>query len=181
MSDPPKPSVHGLRWITGLIIGLPVLACFAGGPRWSWGLLVSVTSPIGMWELHGLFFRDDDPIPPKWRAYSFAAALVLPLGTFFWGLTGLNLCLFGAVFGSLILMMLSSPRDPDEISRIARLVFSWFYVPYLLSYVILLGAIPEGRFWVVFVLGVIVAVLPERRRDGAKPATRGEPWPGRNS
>jgi len=32
----------------------------------------------------------------------------------------------------------------------------------------------------VILLGVIVAVLPERRRDGGKPSARVEPWPGRN-
>ncbi|MFZ2446430.1 MAG: phosphatidate cytidylyltransferase [Syntrophobacteraceae bacterium] len=155
MSDPQKSSKHALRWLTGLSIGLPVLACFAAGPRWSWLLLVIITAPIGIWELHGLFFRD--LLPLKWRIFSFSVTLLLPLGTFFWGTQGLNLVLFFSVFCAFFLMMLSSPRDPDEISRIARLALAWLYVPYMLSYVLLIGTVPGGRFWVILVLGVIVA------------------------
>lgn len=155
MSDPPKSNSHAQRWFTGLAVGLPVLACLAAGPHWTWWLLVSISASIGIWELHGIFFRD--PLPLKWRILSFCVTLSMPMATFLWGIQGINLALLISVFAAFFLMMLSSPRDPEEIGRIAHLVLAWLYIPYMLSHLLLIGGFTEGRFWIVFVLGVIVA------------------------
>ncbi|MEM5787220.1 MAG: phosphatidate cytidylyltransferase, partial [Syntrophobacteraceae bacterium] len=148
-------SSHYQRWITGLLIGIPVMACLILGPRWSWCLLISTVAPIAVWELHGLIFRE--PLPHRWQALSFSTAMLLPFSTYFLGLAGLNLTLFCAFFSALFLMLARSPRNPEEIPRIAQLVFAWVYVPFLLSFVLLLGDAPRGRMWVVFVLLVIIA------------------------
>ncbi|MEN6437472.1 MAG: phosphatidate cytidylyltransferase [Syntrophobacter sp.] len=148
-------SPHALRWLTGTLIGLPVLACVAAGPPWCLCLLLMLASPVALWEIHGLVFLE--PIPLKWRVFSYCAGVLFPLGAFFWGLPGLNLVLFCFLFGAFFLMMACSPRDPDGLQRIAQLTLAWFYVPYLLSYVLLLRAAPLGRYWIIFVLGVIIA------------------------
>ena len=110
---------------------------------------------LGLWEMHGLLFQA--PLSGKWRIFSFAAGLFLPLGTYLWGITGLNFALFISFFAALSLMMLSSPLDRDQIGRIALLSFAWLYLPYFISFVLLIGAAPQGRFWILFVLAVTVA------------------------
>ncbi len=42
-------------------------------------------------------------------------------------------------------------------AAIALLSFAWLYVPYFISFVLLIGAAPQGRFWILFLLAVIVA------------------------
>jgi phosphatidate cytidylyltransferase len=143
------------RWFTGLLIGLPVLACVGAGPPWSWYLIVSLATTIGLWELDGLLF--DAPLSRKWRSLLFAAGLFMPLATYLWGLTGLNVALFISFFAALSLMMVSNPLDRDEIGCIALLLFAWLYLPYLISFVLLIGAAPHGRYWLLFVLAVVIA------------------------
>ncbi len=155
MPDFLKSSSHFQRCLTGIFIALPVLACVAFGPPWSWYLLVSVATAIGLWELHGLLF--DAPLSFKWLFLSFAAGLFLPLGTYLWGITGLNIALFVSFFAALSIMMVSAPMDRDEIGRIAILSFAWIYLPYCISFVPLIGAEPQGRSWIFFVLAVIVS------------------------
>ncbi len=155
MPDSAKSNSHAQRWYTGLAIGLPVLACLSAGPVWTWWLLVSITGSLGTWELQGILFQT--PLPSRWRIFSFSVALAMPLATLMLGAQGINLVLMAAIFGAFSMMLICSPRDPEEIGRIAHLVLTWVYVPYLLSHMLLLGAFPEGRFWVIFVLGVIVA------------------------
>ena len=155
MPDCFKTNPHLKRWCTGAAIGLPVLACVAVGPAWSWCLLVSVAAAIGLWELHGLLFPDS--LSRKWKFVSFAAGLLLPIGTYSCGIAGLNLALFASFFAALFIMMLSAPLDRDEIGRIALLAFAWLYLPYFISFVILVGNAPQGRLWIIFVLVVIVA------------------------
>jgi len=148
-------SPHAQRWLTGTLIGLPVLACVAAGPPWCLWLLLMVACPIALWEIHGLVFHQ--PIPLKWQVFSYSAGMFFPFGAFFWGLSGLNLVLFAYLFGAFFFMMACSPRDPEGLQRIAQLTLAWFYVPYLLSYVLLLRAAPLGRYWIIFVMGVIIA------------------------
>jgi len=155
MPDSLKSSFHIQRWVTGILLGLPVLACIAAGPPWSWWLLVSLVTTIGLWELHGLLFHV--PLSGKWRFFSFAAGLFLPFATYLWGITGLNFALFVSFFAALCLMMISSPLDCNEIGRIALLSFAWLYLPYCISFVLLIGEAPQGRFWILFLLAVIVA------------------------
>jgi phosphatidate cytidylyltransferase len=155
MPDTLKSNPHFQRWFTGVFIGLPVLACVAAGPSWSWYLIVSVGAAIGLWELHGLLF--DDALSRKWQCVSFAAGILLPLGTYLWGITGLNFALFVSFFAALFIMMVSAPIDHDEIGRIALLTFAWLYLPYFISFVILVGNAPQGRLWILFVLAVIIS------------------------
>jgi len=150
-----KSHSHRQRWFTGIVIGLPVLACIAVGPPWSSYLLVSIATAIGLWELHSLLFQT--PLSSKWRAVSFAAGLLMPLGTFLWGITGLNIALFVSFFAALSIMMISTPIDRNEIERIALLSFSWLYLPYLISFALLIASAAQGRFWILFVLAVIVS------------------------
>jgi len=155
MPDCLKPNPHIKRWLTGILVGVPVLICIAAGPPWSWWLLVSIASTIGLWEVHGLLFLV--PLSGKWRFFLFAAGLFLPLATYLWGITGLNFALFASFFTALSLMMITSPLDRDQIGQIALLLFAWLYLPYFISFVLLIAGAPQGRFWIVFLLAVIVA------------------------
>ena len=156
MSETPQSPSSKLRWITGILLGLPVLACVSGRPPSGVGLaLVLLAVEIGLWELHGLLL--EVPFPGKWKMFSYAAGLFIPYLTYRWGVTGLNCGLFLSLFSALALMMISAPLDRDEIGRIAFLSFAWLYVPYLLSFVLLLWDRPNGRYWILFLLAVIVA------------------------
>jgi phosphatidate cytidylyltransferase len=155
MPDSPTSTPHAQRVITGASIGLPVLACIAAGPHWGWLLLVIAVTAIGLWEAHGLFFSER--LPAKWVVFSHAVGIFYPLAAYFLGLPGLGFALYLSLFAAFSLMMISSPCASDELARIAGLSLAWFYVPYLLSFFLLLGEAPQGRFWILFVLAVIVA------------------------
>lgn len=148
-------SPHVQRVITGVLVALPVLACIVFGPPWTWWLLLTLIMLIGLWEMHGLFFPD--PLPSKWRALSYLAAPLFPFAAYQGGLPGLSLALTLFLFAAFSLMLISAPRDPVELSRIGTLAFTWLYVPYLLSYVLLVGMAPQGRYWIVFVLAIAIA------------------------
>jgi phosphatidate cytidylyltransferase len=81
----------------------------------------------------------------------------LPFSTYLWGITGLNFALFVSFFGALSFKMISSPSDRDEIERIALLSFALIYLPYFISFVLLIGGAQQGRYWILFLLTVIVA------------------------
>jgi phosphatidate cytidylyltransferase len=150
-----KSSPHIQRWVTGILVGVPVFVCVAAGPPWAWWLLACLAISIGLWELHGLLFTV--ALPAKWRLFSFATGIFLPFSTYLWGITGLNFALFFSFFSALFLMIISSPLERYELERIVLLTFAMIYLPYFISFVLLIGAEPQGRYWIIFLLVVIVA------------------------
>ena len=81
----------------------------------------------------------------------------LPLAAYAFGLPGLSFALCLSLLAAFSLLMIASARTSDGLHRMALLALAWLYVPYLLSFVLLLGAAPQGRFRILFVLVVIVA------------------------
>jgi len=144
-----------LRWITSIVIGVPLILCIAFAPPLCWWFLIILVAEIGLWELYGLLFHV--PLSWKWRFFYFAGGLLLPSGAYLFGITGLTFALFISFFAALFLMMISSPLDHDEIARIGQLCFAWLYLPYFLSFVLLIGGGTQGRTWIFFLLAVIIA------------------------
>jgi phosphatidate cytidylyltransferase len=53
--------------------------------------------------------------------------------------------------------MFFSRLDPSGIYRLAHFSLGWLYIPYLLSYVLLIGHLAEGTLWIFYVLLVTTA------------------------
>jgi phosphatidate cytidylyltransferase len=147
---------HTLRLMTGSLLLLPLLALLSVGPYWSWLVVVALAAGAGLWEFERLIF-DENGLPPWWQAFYVLAGLLLPLGAAIGGAAGLHGMLVLSLFGGLSCLLVFSPLDPTQLDRLARLCLGWLYIPYLLSYVLLIGRMEAGRAWMFFILVVIVA------------------------
>jgi phosphatidate cytidylyltransferase len=148
-------SPHAQRWITGLLIALPVVLAVSAGPLWTLWLVVSLAAAAGLSETEKLLF--EEPLPRAWRAVLFLGGMLIPFGAWIAGITGLTLALAGALFSTFILMLASAPLEPAALTRSARICLAWLYIPFLLSFVLPILRFPQGRLWVLFLLIVIVS------------------------
>ncbi|NTV41764.1 MAG: phosphatidate cytidylyltransferase [Syntrophobacteraceae bacterium] len=146
---------HKQRIVTSFLLGVPLVFLLAAGPFWSWALLVMGVSALGLWELQGLLFRESLSRP--WQLFFLLAGVLLPLASAMGGFVWLHVALVTAFFTSLVLLLMTSPLDPAGIPRLALFQLGWLYIPYLLSYVLLIGEDGQGRTWIFFVLIVIIA------------------------
>lgn len=145
---------HQQRLLTGILLGLPVLFLLARGPQWSWCILVMAAVAGGLWELSTLAFPEG--LSRSQGAAFLLIGLALPLGAAIGGFYGLQLVLAVGFFAGFAWLLLTNPLDPRGLSRLAVFSFSWLYIPYLLSYVLVLGQHPDGVKWVFFILSVTV-------------------------
>lgn len=146
---------HKQRVLTALSIGIPLLAILGAGPYWSWYLLVGAASAVGLLEFDGLIFREG--LPRGWLAPHILGAFLIPLGAALGGATGLHAALTASLFLAFFALLVVSPGDPEGVHRLAKLVLGWLYVPYLLSYVLLLGKFHDARAWLFFIFLVVIA------------------------
>lgn len=155
MMDSGRFSSHALRWVTGLALAVPLLAVLVFGPLWSWSVLVPVIAAWGLWEYRALVMPEG--LPRDWQAFFFLGAPLLPAGAFFMGAAGLHGALALAVFSTFLWLLFRPPLTAADLVKAALCVFGWLYVPYGLSFVILLSRVDNPRAWVLFVLAVVVA------------------------
>lgn len=146
---------HKQRWGTGLLMATPVVIVLTVGPYWSWFLLVGLLAATGLREYQEMVFPKG--LPVWWQAFYICTGLSLPLGAFLAGPVGIHGALFFSLLAVFFCTLIFSPQDTDGISRLARFALGWLYIPYLLSYVLLIGRLSTGNRWVFFALLVTVA------------------------
>lgn len=146
---------HLQRLVTGTALTVPLIAALAVGPYWLLFLIVGSAAGVGLWELQRMLFVD--PLTRPWQIVFLAAGLLLPLGAALGGFAGLHCALILSLFSGFLTFLLFSPVDPSGLSRLAQFTLSWLYVPYLLSYVLVIGRLAEGTLWIFFILLVNAA------------------------
>jgi CDP-diglyceride synthetase len=128
---------HQQRVATGTAIAVPLAVALAAGPHWILSLVVGLASGTGLWELQRMLF--DEPLSRERQALFLLAGLLLPTGASLGGFAGLHGALVANLLIGFLALMFFSRLDPSGISRLAHFSLGWLYIPYLLSYVLLIG------------------------------------------
>jgi phosphatidate cytidylyltransferase len=146
---------HKQRIVTGLALLIPVLLMMSVGPYWSWLLMLCIVTAAGLWEYQNLLLAGGTT--RIWQWLNIAIGLMFPVATYVAGSTGLHTILVSGLFLAFSFLLFLSPQDPKGITRIALLSLGWLYIPYLLSYVLLIGQMKDGRSWLFLIFVVTVA------------------------
>jgi phosphatidate cytidylyltransferase len=143
------------RIATGTAITIPVVAVLAAGPYWMVSLVVGLASGAGLWELQQMLFKEQLTRP--WQSLFLAAGLLLPLGASLGGFVGLHCALIASLLSGMLSLLFFASLDFPGISRLAHFCLGWLYIPYLLSYVLVIGRLTEGTLWIFYILFVNAA------------------------
>ncbi len=146
---------HQQRLITGFGLAIPLFALVGLGPLWSWAILLTVLSCLALWEFEVLMFSEG--MQPWERIIYYLLGLCMPGFAFVAAGSGLHGCLVLGFFFGLTGLLFFAPNEPLGLARLAHMIFGWLYIPYLLSYVLLIGRTGQGREWVFFLLFVTIA------------------------
>jgi phosphatidate cytidylyltransferase len=148
-------SSHQQRLITGISLAVPLFALIGMGPPWSWALLVSAVSVLALWEFEGLVCPAGSPAWERWLYYALGWGM--PWLTWWAAVAGLHGGLVLGLFLVLTGVLLSAPNDPAGLNRLAHRALAWLYIPYMLSFILLIGRAEEARAWIFFLLLVTMA------------------------
>ena len=143
---------HKQRLVTGTLIGVPLVIALAAGPYWVLCVLVGLACATGLWELERMLFPE--PLSREWLALFILVGLLMPVGASLGGFAGLHGALVAGFFLAFLCLLVLSPLDPSGLARLAHFSFGWLYIPYLLSYVLLIGRMAEGSLWVLYIVCV---------------------------
>lgn len=148
-------SSHTQRLVTAGLILVPLLLVISVGPSWSWLLVIAAASLIGLVELEKMLASEG--FEKGWRVLYLGAGLALPCGAWLGGSAGLHGTLVAVLFCGFTALLIAKPLDPSALNLLSRMTLGWLYIPYLLSYVLLMGQAETGRASVLFTLFVMMA------------------------
>lgn len=146
---------HTQRLVTAGLILVPLLLIIWVGPMWMWLLVIGAASFLGMAELERMLVPEG--LEAGWKVLYLAAAFTLPFGAWAGGTAGLHGALALSLFCGFAVLLLFKPLDASALQLLSRLTLGWLYIPYLLSYVVLMGQSETGRACVTFTLFVMIA------------------------
>ena len=145
---------HLHRWLTAAVAVPIVATIIAAGPGWLLLLLVLVVTAGGLLELFGLLLAETR----TWvRGATLVTGLLLPLLTYWKGLSGLTVATVAAILIALAVHLPLFAKQEAVLQPLAAMVFSLLYLPFLISHVLLLSQVESGRRWILFLLLVIFA------------------------
>jgi phosphatidate cytidylyltransferase len=148
--------MHLSRWLTGLVlVPLLLLIIFKGG-RGLFLVTVLLVSALGQWEFQKMHNPERD-LPRQAKPIILGALLVVSFCT---APSAPSVPLFILVWGFFILLFfyLAGYGQIPEFSRsLAVDALGLLYVPLLLGHLVWLRTLPQGEWWIAWLLAVVFA------------------------
>ncbi len=137
------------RWITGIILIVAILFIIFYTSAEILGAVIIAIIIGGMWEYNNIVFGRGFL---KEKAQTFIFAFVIPL-VFLFGDNQLIVAILASCVMIVFIMFLWQVKEENfDIVKIAKVIFGIIYIPFLMSHFILLRKLPDGEWWVMFVL-----------------------------
>lgn len=138
------------RWLTGLTLTAIICAIIVFGSSFSLAAVISLLSIIGVWEFNNIVFGKKGFRTEKTEGMIFAA--FIPFAVLYGNGQFVAAVLAFCVLITFIVFLASIKNDSYDVSSVAKVIFGFMYIPFLISHFILLRALDDGILWVLFVL-----------------------------
>lgn len=143
------------RWITAIIIALPVIMLLIGGKRWMWCVGLVAVSFLNAREFYNIF---KEKLDRTGESLLMILSPAFPVAAFFLKAEGLHLVLFLAFFLLMAHCLFFRPSDRDLLVSHSLTFLGSLYIGYFLSY-ILLFVRPDGSMERGFLFSTILTVV----------------------
>jgi phosphatidate cytidylyltransferase len=140
------------RFCSALIIIPLVALALRFGPPYTIFIMVAITVVLGMYEFYAM------TLPRDWTAgkISGIALGVILCGLYQWATADIILLFFVFIIGAFLFGYAVSSRElPLLPSRMGIILFGILYIPFLLSYLILISKIPQGILWIFLLFATV--------------------------
>lgn len=142
-------STHLKRWITAIVIVPALFAAIICGPAFLFAIIVMVLILGGMIEYNTMVFEKGG----SWeKGEGLVLGLFIPIAAF---IGNSNVMFAMATFAVIIVFLLflfHAREGLIDLSGLTKVVFGLIYIPFMLSYIILMRKFDAGVQWVFFII-----------------------------
>ncbi len=142
-------NLHFQRWLTGLI-SAPLIIFIIYSPAKLFAFLIFIIIQLALWEYNRLSFGAQGYAPEKAEVTILASAIVLSAygGDF---LLMTSVLTFSLLTSFLIFLLRVKDKNVD-LRGMEKVVLGFLYLPFLMSFFILLRNLSNGVQWVLFTM-----------------------------
>ncbi|AXR73834.1 phosphatidate cytidylyltransferase [Auritidibacter sp. NML130574] len=153
--EEPKQSTAGRNLPAAIAVGAVLLVAAIIGIFWVpvvVMVLISLLLLVGTWEMSRLYrpYKIEVPLVPLW-----VGALAMPISAYFGGIDAMVFALFGTMILAVFWTVVSDPYRPLAAAMTTGFIVLW--VPFMLSFGVVLMQEPEGNYMVALFLLAVVA------------------------
>ena len=148
--------MHLKRWLTALVLIPILILIILKGKRVGLVLAILVINGLAHWEFLGFFLQGVDPTR-KFKVIILSSALVLSFCTVasHQGPAIPFVVLVGCVFALFLFYLMSYDHIQELAWDLAVNTLGLVYVPLLLGHFIWLRYLPQGEWWILWLLAVV--------------------------
>jgi phosphatidate cytidylyltransferase len=151
--------MHLRRWLTALVLLPLLLLVILKGGHFGFVLLFLIVNGLGQWEFLGMFQPQSDR-PKRLKAIIFGSLLLLSFCTAqrlgnICSPSGPLFVLFLVLLALFLFYLVSYGHVPDLGQDLMVNTLGLLYLPFLLGHFIWLRYLPQGEWWVLWLLAVI--------------------------
>jgi phosphatidate cytidylyltransferase len=148
--------MHKKRWITGLI-AVPFLIFFIQkGGVWLF-LLAAVAAELGLWEYYRIIFEEEERIASGLPIIGFFSVVFILFAAFKNAPDLVAVALAFNFLVSALFVILRFGTVPLVLKALMKQILGISYIPFFLSFLLLIHNSKDGIIWVYFLLAIIFA------------------------
>lgn len=148
--------MHWKRWITALIAIGPVLLIILKSSPLVFAIALIVVALLGLWEYFRIVFADLEKnmlALIQAAGYGCGALVMLSIHYRSFNLLMLTLALNLVTVAIFSILRFRTHQDAPQV--VTKQIFGIIYIPFFLSFLILIRNGVEGPMWIVFILWVV--------------------------
>jgi phosphatidate cytidylyltransferase len=142
-------ATHMKRWITGLIVVPLLCALIYFGSALMFNLFIVLVILLATWEYQKMAFGDGYASE---KIQGFIIAFLIPVSVILGQEAIMQVWIVLSVIVMFSLYLLKIQDSTVDLTSFYRLIFGVLYVPFMMTYFILLRNAPHGVTWIFFVI-----------------------------
>ena len=148
--------MHNKRWITGLI-AVPFLIFFIQkGGIWLF-MLVAVAAELGLWEYYRIMLDGDERMASGLPVIGFFSVVLILFAAYRNAPDLVSVALAFNLLASALFAILRFGSVPHILKPLTKQLLGVGYIPFFLSFLLLIRNSTEGIIWVYFLLAIVFA------------------------
>lgn len=144
--------MHRQRWVSGLLIALGVILIVLFAPRWLFLLIILGLICLAQQEYLTLSLPG---LSVSQKILGFLLSILVALSFY----AGRSECFLGIISLLLFILIILALKEKGDLAprleKMHRMLLGFLYVPFFLSFFILLSRFSEGKLWILFALAAV--------------------------
>ncbi len=144
------------RWLTALVLIPPLILLILKGSQFLFTFVLIVIAALCLWEYFRIAYLGHEPSVPKlYHSLGYLSGALVLLCAYQQSTIGMTMVLAGNLIGVAGMSIIRFRVTQDAPLVAIKQIFGILYIPFLISFIVMLRASSDGPYWVLFLFWVV--------------------------